>query len=135
MEDFLLDLLMCLLGMLGEFLLQIAFEVAAEALSGAIGLSKKTSAVALIIGPILVGVSAGFLSVLLFPHRLIATRVVIPGASLVLAPLATGYAMQILGDRLRRFGRCTSSLATFRGGALCAFAMALIRFGLVGLDG
>jgi hypothetical protein len=134
-EDLLLELLGALLEIFGDVLLQIAFELAAEALGGAFGFRKRTGAVASVISPILVGAIAGFLSIWLFPHRLIAAHASIPGASLVLAPLATGYAMNFLGDRLRRFGRCTSSLATFRGGALCAFTMALIRFGLVGLDG
>jgi ABC-type uncharacterized transport system permease subunit len=111
----------------------LLLELIAEALSGAIGRQKQTSAAASwAIGPILVGVVAGLLSAWLFPHRLIATRVVIPGASLVLAPLATGYAMHLFGARLRRFGRYPSHLATFRGGALCAFSIALIRLWLVG---
>jgi hypothetical protein len=130
-DDLLVELLAFLLEIFGDVLLQIAFELVAEALSGVIGLRKRTSAAASVIGPILIGVVAGFASIWLFPHRLVATRVVIPGASLLMAPLATGYLMHILGGRLRRFGRYPSNLGTFRGGALCAFSMALIRLWLV----
>jgi hypothetical protein len=129
--DLLLELLAALLEIAGEFLLQIAFELVAEALTGVIVRRKHSGAAASVIGPVGIGVIAGLLSAWLFPHRLIATRVVIPGASLLLAPLATGYAMHLLGDRLRRLGRYPSNLATFRGGALCAFSIALIRLWLV----
>jgi hypothetical protein len=42
--------------------------------------------------------------------------------------------MHFIGEQLRRFGRYPS-LATFRGGALCAFTIALIRLWLAGLHG
>jgi hypothetical protein len=131
-DDLLLELLGFLVQIFGDVLLQVAFELIAEALSGTFGHRKQTSAAASVIGPILVGVIAGLVSAWLFPQRLIATRIGIPGASLVLAPLVTGYAMHLLGARLRRFGRYPSHLATFRGGALCAFSIALIRLWLVG---
>jgi hypothetical protein len=40
--------------------------------------------------------------------------------------------MYLLGGQLRRLGRQASSIATFRGGALFAFAMALVRWWLIG---
>ena len=79
------------------------------------------------------GAAAGVLSAWLLPHRLIAARAVLPGVSLLLAPLATGAAMHFLGKLQRRLGRSPGSLATFRGGALFALSMALIRWWLVGV--
>jgi len=132
-EDLVAELLGALLEILGEFLLQVFFELAAEALSGLIKGQRETSPAVSAIRLIFVGAAVGLLSAWLFPHRLIATRVVLPGASLVLAPLATGSVMHFLGRRLRRLGRYASNLATFRGGALFAFSMALIRWWLVDL--
>jgi hypothetical protein len=132
-EDLLVALLEVLLEIFGEFLLQIFFELVAEALSGLINPRRQSSPAASAVGIVFVGAVAGLFSAWLFPHRLIATRVVLPGVSLVLAPLATGSAMHLLGKRLSRFGRNPSNLATFRGGVLFAFSMALIRWWLVGM--
>lgn len=133
MEDLVAELLEFVLEIFGEFVLQIIFELATEALGGLISDRKErrpaVSAVVLVFG----GAAAGFLSAWLFPNRLIVTRVVVPGVSLLLAPLATGLAMHLLGRRLRHLARRATSLATFWGGALFAFSMALIRWWLVGL--
>jgi hypothetical protein len=48
--------------------------------------------------------------------------------SLVLAPLATGLVMHLYGRWRRGRGHDTTYLATFWGGSLLAFAMALTRF-------
>ena len=144
MEDLLLQLLGAVLEIIGEALLEIVFEVATEALlqtvfetaaaalNGLVNRWRERGPAVSAIGLAFAGGATGLLSAVLFPHRLIAARAVVSGVSLLLAPLATGYAMHLLGDRLRRFGRYPSNLATFRGGALCAFSMALIRWWLVG---
>jgi hypothetical protein len=132
-EDLLAELLGALLEIVGEFLLQILFELAAEALSALIHRRNQSGPAVSAVALAFVGAAAGLLSAWLFPHRLIGTRVVVPGVSLLLAPLATGAAMHLLGKRLRHLGQHTSDLATFRGGALFAFSMALIRWWLVGL--
>ena len=133
MGDLLAELLGALLEVFGEFLLQMLFELAAEALSGLIKYENETRPAVSTMGLALAGAAAGLLSAWVFPHRLIATRVVLPGVSLLLAPLATGSVMHLLGKRLRLVGRFASDLATFRGAALFAFSMALIRWWLVGL--
>lgn len=130
-DDLLVELLAVVLEVIGEFLVQILFELAAEALSGLINAREQTSPALAAAGLAFSGALAGLLSAWLFPHPLIATRVVLPGLSLLLAPLATGSAMHFLGKRLRRFERYASNLATFRGGALVAFSMALIRWWFV----
>lgn len=133
MEDLLVELLLALLEIVGEALLQIGFEVAVELLSELISRRQRSPTVSGI-GLAFAGGAAGLLSAWLFPRRLIATRVVLPGVSLVLAPVVTGAAMHFLGSRLRGFGRSPSNLATFRGSAIFAFSMALIRWWLVGLS-
>jgi len=132
-EHLIVELVATLLDILGEFVLQMLFELTANALSGLIKPWKKSSSTASLIGVALAGLAAGFLSAFLFPRRLIGTRVVVPGLSLLLAPLCAGCAMYFLGKRMRRFGPYPSNLATFSGGAIFAFSMALVRWWLVGL--
>ena len=54
------------------------------------------------------------------------------GASLLLSPLMTGAIMDRYGEWLEGRGGTRSFIATFWGGALCAFGMALVRFVWVG---
>jgi hypothetical protein len=105
-------------------------QLATEAL---IGRRRRSRRPVSMMGLAFAGAAAGVLSAWLLPHRLFAARAVLPGASLLLAPLATGAAMHFLGKLQRRFGRCPGSLATFRGGAIFAFSMALIRWWLAAL--
>jgi len=131
-EDLLAELLGVLLETVGEALLQIVFELAVEALRQLINRQKIRNPVFSAVGLALPGAAAGLLSAWLFPHRLLAARTVLPGVSLLLAPLATGSAMHFLGNQSRRFGRYPSNPATFRRGALFAFSMALTRWWLIG---
>jgi len=132
MGDLLAQLLSTLLEIFFEFVLQMLFELAAEALSAVINRGRQSSPAVSMVGLAFAGAAAGLMSVWLFPHRLIGVRAVLPGVSLLLAPMAAGSAMHLLGNRLRRLGRNPSSLATFGGGALFAFSMALIRWWLIG---
>ena len=125
-------LLELLLEIFGEALLPIFSKFAAGALRELIQvwtLGPATSS----IGLLLIGAFAGLLSAGVVPHRLIATPVVFPGLSLLLAPLVAGSAMYFSGARLRRFGWRSSNLAGFRVAAVFAFSMALIRWWLIGL--
>jgi hypothetical protein len=137
-EDLLLALLEPLLEIFGEALLEI-FEAPFQLFFGFAAGALRELIQAWTIGPavssvglLLVGAAAGLLSAFVVPHALIATRVVLPGVSLLLAPLVTGSAMYFSGNRVRRFGWRASNLAGFRSGALFAFSMALIRWWLIG---
>lgn len=132
-EDLLAGLLGALAEIVGDFLLEVLFGLAAEALSACIGRLKQATPAVSAIGLAFVGAAAGLLSVWLVPHRLIVTRTSLPGVSLLLAPLVTGFAMGLLGKQLRRFGQHPSDIATFRGGVVFAFSMAVIRWWLVGM--
>ena len=131
MEDFLLGLVGALLEIFGEAALEILFGLAAEAPAAAIERLKDAGPAALAIGVAFGGAGAGLTSWVV-PHRLIVTRPAIPGLSLVVAPLVTGFVMGFLGKQIRRSGRWPSSVATFRGGVVFAFSMALVRFLLIG---
>jgi len=73
------------------------------------------------------GLIGGVLSVLILSSRVFA-RPTIPGLSLLLSPLATGIAMQWLGEFWRSRGREAPALFSFWSGAIFAFGMALVRF-------
>jgi hypothetical protein len=77
-----------------------------------------------------IGIMAGGVSLLLHSHRLVPARFV-PGASLLLAPLATGTIMEGLGRLLLDRGYVRLALFTFKGGFWFALGMALLRFAFV----
>jgi hypothetical protein len=133
MEDFGAGLLGLLVEIFGEFLIEMLFGVAAEALETFIfaGLKISTASISAF-GLAIVGAIAGLLSSWAFPHRLFVVRVTLPGVSLLVAPLVTGLSLDFAGRQLRRFYKNPGSIATFRGGVVFAFSMAVVRWWLVG---
>lgn len=131
MEEFLAGLIGALLEVVVEALLEVLFGLAVEALSATIKRLKEADPLAGTLGLVFAGAGAGFVSAWLVPHRLIAIRAAIPGLSLVLAPLLTGCVIALLGKQMGRSGKSPSPVATFRGGVVFAFSMALVRWLLV----
>lgn len=131
-DELLLALIEFILKVFGEILLQSVLELLAEALtkeeSGYRSSATIVSALALVTG----GALTGLLLSVAFPKRLLFVRVRLPGVSLILGPVLAGAAMHLIGNRLRRDGRKPTILATFWGGALFAFVVALIRVWRVG---
>lgn len=117
-----------------QFLVEFIFEAATEAIIELFNPSRKHGTVLSTIGLVLGGAVAGVISSTLIAHRLAPNLVGVPGLSLFVAPLIAGAAMKQLGNLARRIGLNPSILLTFRGGAIFAFSMALIRFWLVGLS-
>ena len=127
--EFLLELL---LQLLFEIIMQLVFEIATalgwESLRAALGRSRRPSGVLTALGLLIMGGIAGLVSVLLFGRRLTPAGGV-SGASLLLAPLATGLVMSWIGRQWhRRRGEPTPPMLTFAGGATFAGAMAIVRF-------
>ena len=77
------------------------------------------------------GALAGALICLVWPARILRPGPV-RGVSLVFSPIVTGALMEGYGRWRAEKGRSRSSIATFWGGALFAFSMALVRFLWVG---
>jgi hypothetical protein len=131
MEDFLL----ALLSGIFEILAEVFFQVAIEAIVGLItrsirNLFSETSAVSPILaamGYLLLGLFAGILSVLLFPHRLVPPSR-IHGMSLVVSPVITGLIMSQVGALLRRKGKRAVPIESFVYGFTFALGVAIIRF-------
>jgi hypothetical protein len=123
-------------------LLEVIFEIIAEAVFEIMGdlvwnslrneLDKRegTGHVLAALGFILLGSVAGMASAAIIPDRLTPV-VLMPGLSLLLAPLGTGTVMHLYGRWRQERGHDISNLATFWGGATMALGMALIRYILV----
>ena len=70
---------------------------------------------------------AGVLTSVIWPTSIFRPGPV-RGASLLLSPLITGVVMDRYGQWRENSGVARSYVATFWGGALFAFSMALVRF-------
>ena len=116
-----------LLQLTAEFLLELGFQAAGESFQ------RQSRAHPLVAGAGIgaLGVVAGIITSLLVPSRVLPPSPV-PGASLLVSPALTGLAMEGYGRWRDRRRSTRSYVATFWGGALFAFAMALVRFLLVG---
>jgi hypothetical protein len=122
------------LAALLEVIAEVVFEILGDLVWGSIRdeLDNRewTGPVLATLGFILLGSVAGLASAAMIPDRLTPV-VLIPGLSLLLAPLGTGTMMHFYGRWRQERGHDTSYLATFWGGAFTALGMAFIRYILV----
>jgi len=125
-EELVAWLLWLFLELAGEVLLEGLFELGIESFQRARGRSNRHPVTAAI-GYLLVGAAIGGLWGWLAPARVVSVPLV-PGASLLLGPLAAGAAMEAWGRYRRASGRATSNLATWYGGAAFALGIAIVRF-------
>jgi len=79
------------------------------------------------IGFAVVGVAAGFSTLLVFPHRLVQPSR-FHGISLLISPLIAGLVMSQVGRAVRRQGLEAVEIESFGYGFIFALGMALIRF-------
>jgi hypothetical protein len=116
------------LEFLGEFLLQLTFEVLARlglrALRGAAG--AKPSTLVAVAGYLALGVVSGALSFLFFP-RLMIHSTQGQWLNLILTPLLVGGVMSASASMLMRRGGPSLRFDRFAYATLFAFAMALTR--------
>ena len=132
MLEFLAELIV---EVLGDIIFQVVFEVLMEfgfeSLSNVFQSRKKANPLLAASGLLLLGGALGLGFALLLPHRLVPTFR-FPGLSLVLSPIGVGLLMHLFGTWRRKRGAVPTSLATFWGGAIFAFGMALVRWLMVG---
>ncbi|HJZ95263.1 MAG TPA: hypothetical protein VKE70_02090 [Candidatus Solibacter sp.] len=123
-----------LLELVLELLFELVVPVVAELLAD-IGSSRKRPAAPAFPWAwiLLTGTAVGTASALIWPRRLLREGTIVPGASLLLAPLLAARVMGVVGERLRDRGITPTALASARGGAVFAFGMALARFLMVAL--
>jgi hypothetical protein len=133
------ELLGLILATIAEFLLEIfaeliaaaIFDFASRALSGLFtGLSDVFKGSRVLISFIygLLGMSAGALSLLVLPHRLIHHTIGFHGISLFISPVVVGIVLSYVGAAMERQGKNATSLETFGYGFVFAFGMTFIRF-------
>jgi hypothetical protein len=118
-----------------EILLQIVGEILVEFGFQSIGDSVRQRArlhpVFAGAGAALLGGLAGLLTSLVWPTRILQPGP-FRGASLLVSPVITGLVMDRYGQWREDRGAGRSFIATFWGGAIFAFTMALVRFVWVG---
>ncbi len=109
-----------LLQIVGEALLELGFHTVASPFQ-----RSPTPYVAALAYTVF-GVAVGGLSLLIFPHNLVAApwRVF----NLILTPLAAGACMAVMGAWRRRRGQTALRIDRFSYGYVFALALALIRF-------
>ena len=128
MLDSLLELIF---EFLTELLFQLLVEIGFELIAEFFRRHQTLSAVFAYFAIGLSGAFAGLFASTMFPQRILSISI-IPGISLLVTPVVAGWIMKSFGDwRLSR-GHQPTILATFWGGALCAFMMALVRWIRVG---
>ena len=117
--------------MLWEILLQVVGEVllelGVESVRDSTRSRKRANPVLAGVGALLLGALAGAITRLIWPGRIFDPGP-FRGVSLILSPLVTGFVMKRYGEWRETRGASPSFLATFWGGALFAFGMALVRF-------
>ncbi len=116
-------LLELLVDVLGESLFAIAGAVFEQAVSDEDQSQPAFAAISCVI----IGAVAGVISLLVLRHQVVQ-HLIIPGTSLILAPLCTGGLLALLGRWWVRRGNVRMVLFTFWGGFCFALGMALVRF-------
>ena len=79
------------------------------------------------VGYLVLGTTAGGVSLLLFPHPLVHPSRM-HGISLLISPVITGALMSIVGYAYRRSGKQPAQIESFGYGFAFALGMAVIRF-------
>lgn len=121
LAELLFLLLQVLLEIFGEVLLELGFSGLKELFG-----RENRDPVLATIGYWILGAVMGGLSLLMWPQRLVRPGP-IPGLSLVVGPVAVGFAMDAWGRYRRSSGHQTTNLATLYGGGAFAFGLALVR--------
>jgi hypothetical protein len=131
MEEFLLQLLLVFIELFGEVLFEIVGEalldLAQRVMAEVFETSRSIRPEFASLGYALLGVLAGGLSVLIFPHPLVRPSK-IHGISLLVSPLVTGLVMFLIGSMLRRQGKKVVQIESFGYGFAFALGMALMRY-------
>jgi hypothetical protein len=121
--------------LLVEFLWAGAGEWLIEGLARLVGASfgrtDRQHPVLAGIGLLLMGAAVGGISAYVWPYQ-IAGNGPFPGLSIIVSPLVNGLALEAIGRWRDRHGKPRTYLSTFWGAATFAFAVAAVRFWLVG---
>jgi cytochrome bd-type quinol oxidase subunit 2 len=115
----------------GDLLLQIVFETLAEAGLHLVRKSDAERAPAaawkLVVGYTLLGAVVGAISLWVFPHAMAHSHFA-RVTNLLLAPIASGLAMALVGAWRQRRGQQVLGIDRFAYGYMFALSMAVVRF-------
>lgn len=120
-------LLELVVEILGEALFALAGAVVQAAFAEATSDETPSRRALAAIGHVLMGGIAGAISLLVLKREVVA-HVLIPGTSLILAPVSTGALLELWGKWWVRRGNVRMVLFTFWGGFSFALGMAVVRF-------
>lgn len=112
-------------------LVELGLELGWESLRHAAGRGRAANPLLATFGLLILGAGIGFASAALVPQRVWRPILHPSGVSVVLAPFLNGALMQAFGGWRRSRGGDPSALATWWGGAVFAFAVAITRWWLV----
>jgi hypothetical protein len=128
MIEFLLELL---LELIGEFLFELAvtalMDLALRAIAKVFETLRLANPVLASITYVLLGASAGGVSLLVLPHPLVHPSR-LHGINLLVSPLVTGLAMSLIGSIVGRQGKKVTQIESFGYGFAFAFGIALVRY-------
>ena len=134
MEDLIFEILGWILEPLVEAILGYVFGTILDLLFRAIREVVTKSEIErpglALLGYVILGGLSGWLSLALFPHRIIH-RSTIPGLSLFVSPVLVGLLMSLTGSILRRRNKRVTRIESFGYGLAFGLGMALIRFWFV----
>ena len=129
--EILAEILASLLFSFLEFLLQLAFsllvDLGCHSLKQTIASHDQRNPVFAGIGYALLGLIAGFLSLLIFPEPLIRSGR-FHGINILVSPALAGLGMAGLGWLMERSGHRRLRIESFAYGFIFALPMALVRF-------
>jgi len=120
-----------IIGLIAEIIIQIIIEgllfFGFDSLAGSFKEYKIANKYLAITGCFLLGGIVGLISYSIYPHPIVKSTF-FPGISIIISPVFVGLVMKKLGDVRIKSGKRISILLTFLGGAVFAFAYALVRF-------
>jgi hypothetical protein len=124
-------LLETIIQIVAEFILEVLGGLILDAISHGLlrlpWLRRPLNAVSALLLFFGLGVSTGFLSLLILPIAFVRSSS-LPGISLLITPTLVGSTMGLIGWLRRREGRLVTQLESFVCGFVFAFGMASIRF-------
>jgi hypothetical protein len=116
-----------LLQLVGEFFVELGFHSVGDAFRQ----RSRTHPVLAALGIVILGALGGVVTSVIWPTRLFSHNPVL-GLSLLISPALSALVMDRFGRWRESRGHARSYVSTYWGGALFAFAMALVRLLWVG---
>ena len=122
-----------------ELLAEVIFAGAGEALveglarliGASFGRTDRQHPIAAGLGLLMMGAAVGGISAWAWPYQVVGNGP-FPGISVIVSPLVNGLALEAIGRWRDRHRKPRTYLSTFWGAATFAFAVAAVRFWLVG---